>query len=360
MPLNQHHSHMVQSRTATRSSWQLVCVAVAGGIIGVAMIAVNLYTAARLEGHIRPSTPYADVFSKLDDPVDILFALGDGQGFVALARDPTLANLKAFRGSRDEASLRASRPLQGYLGWVFSVGRPQWAEEGVMVATVVGCSIAALGCALLLRRRRQSPWLALIVLELPGALAAIRQLGPELLGLGLVALALVARDEDRPWESVCLFALAGLARETYLLIPLVLAIRERRYLLPHIVWLGWTGVVWLRFGAWPPTIHLSGTRLLVFPFTGLARALPRLQFWPMTITLMILVPVLLIAVIQRRRQDPLTRFVAAYGVLSLFLNPVIWAWWASFSRVLLPMTAFGSIALLAPQMSEQTSEISRG
>jgi hypothetical protein len=339
---------MQPSPAANRLSRQLAYIALAGGIVGVAMIAVNLYTAARLEGHIRPSTPYADVFSKLNDPLDILFALGDGQAFVALARDPSLSNLTAFRDSRGEASLRASRPVQGYLGWVFSAGHPQWAEEGVMVATVVGCSIAALGCALLLRRRRQSPWLALMVLELPGALAAIRQLGPELLGFGLVALALVARDEDRLWASVCLFALAGLARETYLLIPLVLAIRERRYLLPHLVWLAWTGVVWLRFGAWPPTIHLSGTRLLVFPFTGLARALPQLQFWPMTIALMILVSVLLIAVIYLRRQDPLTRFVVAYGVFALFLNPVIWAWWASSSRVLLPMTAFALIALVTP------------
>ena len=350
---NWHHSRMQRSPAAIRSSRQLAYVAVAGGIVGVAMIAVNLYTAARLEGHILPSTPYADVFSKLDDPVDILFALGDGQAFVAVARDPTLSNLKAFRGVRGEAALRASRPLQGYLGWVFSAGHPQWAEEGVMIATAVGCSIAVLGCALLLRRRRQNPWLALLVLELPGALAGIRQLGPEGLGLGLVALALVARDEDRPWASVCLFALAGLARETYLLIPLVLAIRERRYLIPHVVWLAWTAVVWLRFGAWPPTVHLSGTRLLVLPFTGIARALPRLQFWPMTIALMILVPVLVIAVINRRRKDPLTRFVVAYGVLSLFLNPVIWAWWASLSRVLLPMTAFASIALLAPEMNEE-------
>ena len=337
---------MRSPRADKRSPRDLILIALVGVLLGGAILAINLYTAWRLENHILPSTPYADVFSKLDDPVDILFALGDGQAFLALARDPTLSHLDAFRNVRSEASLRASRPLQGYLGWVFSAGRPKWAEEGVVIATVLGCGIGVFGCALLLHRRRVNPWLALLVLELPGALAGIRQLGPEVLGLGLVAIALVTRDDDRPWVSVFLFALAGLARETYLLIPLLLAWRERKYLIAPATWLAWVLIVWARFGEFAPFVKQDQAGLLGAPFVGLARALPHLRFPVFTALVLTAIPLVAIVTWKKRRGDPLTPIVVAYALFAAFFSRRILLWWASFSRPLLPMTAFALIALL--------------
>ena len=300
-----------------------------------------------LIGHLR-GVPYVKGFEveTLHNPRDVLLALGDGMAFAALARDPTLSNLDAFRGERNEAALRSERPLEPYLGWIISGGDPDRARNGIVVATLLGAGFAVAATSELLRKRGKSPWFSLLFLLLPGSLASLRAFGPELMGFGFVALALVMDSEHRPWPAAVCFSLAGLSRETYLLVPLVLAVRQRRYLIPHIVWLLWTAVVWLRFDAWPPTIHLAGTRLLVVPLTGIARALPHLQFRALTIAVMTTVPVLVIAVLDRRRTDPLTRFVVVYGAFSLLLNPIIWVWWASFSRVLLPLFAFAGIALL--------------
>src|SRR5439155_22134266 len=153
----------------------------------------------------------------------------------------------------------------------------------------LGAGFAVAATSELLRQRRRSPWLALLLLLLPRSLASLPAFGPELMGFALVALALVFDSQRRTWPAVLCFSLAGLSRETYLLIPLVIAFRERRYLIPHFVWLAWTGVIWFRFGAWPPTIKLAGTRLLVPPLTGLEHALQRLQFRPLTVALMTLV-----------------------------------------------------------------------
>jgi hypothetical protein len=325
---------------------QVASLGLIAAFVGGAIVAVNLYVAHRLGTHVS-GTPYADVLVRLDDPLDILFALGDGQASVAIARDPTLSHVEVFRGANGEASLRASRPLQGYLGWIFSVGHPQWAEEGVLIATLFGCSFAVIGCGELFRRRKQSPWLGLLVLELPGSLAAIRQFGPEIIGLGLVALALVARDDDRPWLSVALFSLAGLARETYLLIPLLFAWRDRRLLIPHSIWFAWVCFVWLRFGTFGPLVNLHGSRLLVPPFSGLARAIPHLDFPLVTGFLLAFIPVTVILVWLKRGQDPLTPIVISYGIFAIFLSGAILDWWASFSRVLLPMTAFAMVALIS-------------
>ena len=310
-----------------------------------------------LIGHLS-GIPYVRGFEveTLHDPRDVLLALGDGMAFAALARDPSLSNLNAFRGDRNEAALRSERPLEPYIGWILSGGDPHRARSAIVVATLLGAGFAVAATSELLRQRGRSPWFALLLLLLPGSLASLRAFGPELMGFAFIALALVFDSQQRTWPAVLCFSLAGLSRETYLLIPLVLAIRERRYLIPHFVWLAWTAVVWFRFGAWPPTVHLAGTRLLVPPLTGLAHALSRLQFRPLTIALMTLVPVLVVAVLDRRRKDPLTRFVVAFGIFSLFLNRVIWVWWASFTRVLLPMFALALIALLGEDEHALTAE----
>lgn len=323
---------------------RLIPVAIAGLALGSLIILANLAVARRTVGHTK-GIPYANVFHRVDNPVDVLFALGDGQAFVALARDPTLSHPEAFLAGKDQAAFRAERPLQGYLGWLFSLGQARWAEEGVMIATIMGCSLAAAGCAELLRRRRLSPWLGLVVLELPGSLAAIRQFGPELLGLGLVCFGIASLDDERPWLAITLFTFAGLARETYLLVPLIYVLRDKRFLLPQVVWIGWVGAVWLRFGAFGPLANPEGTPLLTAPFVGLAHAVSQLKFAPVTASLIVVIPLLIFASLRRAPRDRLTHIALIYGVFAVFMGQSVWNWWASFSRPLLPLTAFALIAL---------------
>jgi hypothetical protein len=324
----------------------LAAVAALGFVVGSVVLGANLLIARRLAGHVS-GRPYASVFHRLDDPVDILFALGDGQANLALTRDPTLSHPNVFLGGKNEAAYRVERPLQGYLGWLFSLGQVRWAEEGLIIVTLIGCSVAACGCGELLRRRGLSPWLGLLVIEVPGALAAIRQVGPELLGMGLVCFGIIAAEDGEVWLAVGMFTLGGLARETYLVVPLVYVIKNRRFLFPHLVWIGWIAIVWLRFDALGPIAKIGGSRLFTWPLWGLIQSLPHLRFAAVTVPLIISVPMLSTLSIKFARRDPLTRIVMLYAITAIFMGQTVWTWWASFTRPLLPLFGFALVALAA-------------
>jgi len=309
-----------------------------------------------LVGHVS-GRPYPDVFNRLDDPVDILFALGDGQAYLALARDPTLSHPSVFLGGKEDAAYRAQRPIQGYLGWLFSLGQKRWAEEGLIIATLLGCSFAASACGEVLRRRGLTPWLGLLVIELPGALAGIRQLGPELLGLGLVCFGVLAAEDGDVWLAVGMFSLAGLARETYLIVPFVYLFKDRRFLIPFFAWIGWIALIWFRYGALGPTAHIGGSRLFTWPLWGLIQALPHLRFAAITVPLIFSIPVLCVFTVRLARRDPLSRLVVLYSIAAIFMGPTVWNWWASFTRPMLPLMAFALIALAADATRKRQADL---
>jgi hypothetical protein len=319
-------------------------IALAGLVLGGLIIAISVVQTRHLVGNIG-GDPYARVFDRLDNPLDILFALGDGQGFLAFARDPTLSHPEVF-AVRGEGAYRADRPVQGYLGWALSFGQKNWAEEGLIAATVLGCGLAAAACGELLRRRDLNPWLGLLLLILPGSIAGVRQFSPEVIGFGFVCLGLITADDERDWLSILFFSLAGLCRESYLIVPAFLIFRKsRRFAVPILAWLTWAVIVWNRFGIFGPTADVAGAKVLGLPFVGLIRAIPRLHFAGVTALVMATIPILVLACVRERRNDPFTAYVVAYGLLAIFLRYYSWLWWPSFSRPLLPLTAFALIAL---------------
>lgn len=323
---------------------RVIGIAFAGLILGGFIIAISVLQTRHLVGNIT-GDPYAHVFERLDDPLDILFALGDGQGFVAFARDPTLSHPEVFV-VRGEGAYRADRPMQGYLGWALSFGQKNWAEEGLIAATVLGCGMAVASCGELLRRRGRNPWLGLLLLLLPGSIAGIRQFSPEVIGFGFVCLGLITADDNRDWLSILFLSLAGLCRETYLIVPALLIFpKGRRFAVPILAWLAWALIVWSRFGTFGPTANVAGAKVLGLPFVGLIRAIPRLHFAPVTALVMATIPILVLACVRERRKDPFTAYVVAYGLLAIFLRYYSWLWWPSFSRPLLPLTALALIAL---------------
>src|SRR5439155_6159529 len=95
-------------------------------------------------------------------------------------------------------------------------------------------------------------------------------------------------------------------RETYLLVPFLFALKDRGYIMPIIMWLAWTGLVWVRFGAWGPTATLNGTHLLVPPFVGFLHALHGLQSLVLTLGCIVAIPALLLATLNFRKRDSLT------------------------------------------------------
>src|SRR5690606_32578433 len=151
----------------------------------------------------------------LDDPLELLLVQSDGQAFASLARDPSLARPAVFFTDA-EASYRAQRPLLPYAAWAVSLGRTGWVPPALAVLSAGGFGLAVAGLGALLADRGAPPALALLTLLLPGAYMALSYAGPEPLGLGLVAWALVAWDRERTAVAVALFVAAALCRETLL------------------------------------------------------------------------------------------------------------------------------------------------
>src|SRR5206468_1577088 len=161
------------------------------------------------------------------------------------------------------------------------------------------------------------------VLALPPALAAATSIGPEPLGLGLAAAGLAVWERNRSrWVAVALFTLAGLSRESLLLIPVVLAAREvlarrgwgtARLAIAPAVWVAWTGVIRARFGVWPWAAR--GGRLGAL-FSGLAHGLAHWHSWA-DVACFALAAVILVACASLRPRDPLAWIVVAYAVLAV-------------------------------------------
>jgi hypothetical protein len=145
------------------------------------------------------------------------------------------------------------------------------------------------------------------------------------------------------WLAVGLFAAAGLARETLLVVPVALLLAEawedrRRIpwpLLGSLVpYAGWLAVVRVHIGAWPKG-SVSG-RLSPVPFGGLAAAAGSWRRDEVLAGLVLLVLVGAGLVLGRDRR--LRLVVGANLALAAVLGEPVWARYLDFGRVLLPLT----------------------
>jgi ABC-type arginine/histidine transport system permease subunit len=183
----------------------------------------------------------------------------------------------------------------------------------------------------------------------PGVLAVLRTVGPEPLGCGLAVLA-IARWKTHRWQAVACFTLAVLCRETFLLVPLVLAVHglvsERRLrpqlplLVPPAVLAAWIGFMRLRTGAWPT--EASDGRVGM-GFSGLVEAADALD--PSDIAALLLFAAIAVAVVVRARTTVAGGIVLAHVLLASVLGEAVWLRWNDFGRVLLPLVVFGLLAL---------------
>jgi hypothetical protein len=154
-----------------------------------------------------------------------------------------------------------------------------------------------------------------------------------------------------------MFALAGLTRETYLLVPAALALTalRRRHLREVVTlassalpWLVWLVIVHARFGAWPTdsgqgSLGSGNPALTLVPFGGLVGALRHAELG--TVAPYAAVSGLLAIAALINRDDPLSKVVLIFGAFSAFLSEYVWSNWQFFARVLLPMYALGFVVL---------------
>jgi hypothetical protein len=284
------------------------------------------------------------------DALEVVVVEGDGQSFAAIARDPAMRRPGVFLPDRDVAAYRFQRPLWGYVAWIATLGRPSAIHDALVVLSVLAAGFAAGAAAVLIARRGGDPLIGAFVALTPGALAAYRQLTPELLaaGLALAGVAAWTGTTRRTVVASVLFAAAALGRETMLVVPLVLACttRDRRRRLacaaPFVVVAGWFALVRVRLDAWPWAA--AGGRLTA-PFVGLARSLDQWET-PFGNALAYGITVAVVVALFLWRRDELSAWLAlAFGAVGACMGVALWTRWDGVCRVLVPLYAFAVVAL---------------
>ncbi len=298
-------------------------------------------------------------------PVELFMNQGDGQIYAHGAQDPFVRHPERIRGGPSEQAYRLMRPMLGWTAWVASLGRPRLVAPALLWLMLVGAAaLTAVACALAARLGREPEW-GLLILLAPGMLLNVRLVGPETLGtalLGLGLLALWGRPDQRRWAIVC-FALAGLFRESFLAVPLVIALVDAwearadgarsslRTAAPLAVsavpFLTWVLALRGLTGSWP--LGSEDGRLSLVPFGGLVAGIGRWGVAEWTSGLLILVPALVALVVARDRR--LRVLIGAHLVYAASFGEVVWQTWIGFSRVLLPLSLLTYLVVLVGRRS---------
>ncbi len=332
-------------------------VLLAGGtalMVALAFTAVNLSRAEPPLSVAAEDLPYVTLYDLPEDRLQVLIFQGDGQAFAALAQDPLLKRPEVFNEGAPEASYRAQRPLLGWLAWLTSGGQAALVPAVLVAWALVGFTVLAVAAAVVAGWRNCSPTLAVVAALTPGALITIDYIGPEALGTAVALLAVGLWGRDRPSLVIVagLLTAAALARETLLLVPLVMGIREllsehrsmRRLVAlgaPAVVYLMWVALVRARVGALPTD---AGEGRLALPLTGLINVVGGWR--PIDIACLALGVALVVATLIRRRVDLFALIPLAYAAFALVMGETVWWRFEDFSRVLLPMYVFAVVALL--------------
>jgi len=291
----------------------------------------------------------------------------DGQFVYYIARDP----LHAAPFLTPPAH-RYRRIVYPVLAWALSGGGNLELLPWVMpLINVVAVAVAAGALAELLARYGANPWYALTLLAYIGTLFAARANLNEPLAIALALAGWLLCEQKRLWPALLLFALAGLAKELGLVIPLGLAAWDliakkwRRAALLAVVssapYLLWSFFLNQTFGAathliTPVFIPFAGfvylddpaSRVVVVAWVllpviagSLAAALDlrRQELWAGRGQLIFLVAAqaALIATMPRFTwPDPLAIFRTAMGTVAVLL-----VWLAAYHRRWLPYAAGG-------------------
>jgi hypothetical protein len=263
----------------------------------------------------------------------------DGQFFLYIAQDPLRAKYYI-----DDPGYRYGRIVYPLLARGLALGKQGTIPFMLVAINVVAVAAGTFALGALLRRRRRSPWFALVFALYPGVVVAVERDLSEALayGLALCAVAVFDRGSDRDLvASSALFALAALTRETTILFAIVclgiLVARDRgirralpfaaAVLLPYAFYREvliprWIGNPATPREALPTSVPLSGVAHL-YPFYGDV---------PIQLSSIVVPGVLCFALalwaLLRRRWD--------IGVLALAANTLVFV-------VLLPSSAFADI-----------------
>jgi|GEM_PF-2474186 len=282
-----------------------------------------------------------------------LVAKMDGHTFAEIALDPTMADTPdSYFGDHANAAYRSSRPVQGWVDYVASLGgqRPLLAPA-ILVLTAVTLGAALLAVADLARASgRRVRGLGLVVAT-PACIAAIAYPGIcEPLAIALACAGIAAWLRSQPWLAVALLTGAALTRETMLVVPLGLGLAylvQRRtpfgalkLAVPAVAYGAWITLVHARLGAWPSDYGQTGGL-----FVGFSEGFPH---WHPAEWAAALLLVGSAAVVALRGTTWMRAVSLLYVPLLAVANYQVWWVWLGFGRVAILLPVFALICLGTP------------
>jgi hypothetical protein len=310
----------------------------------------------------NPATrAYAAAFDHPQTHAETLIDGMDGQAYGQIALDPTMAHAAAEFGSPADAAYREARPAYAWAAFLPSAGGgPAHVAAALLVLSVLSVAALAAATAALARRAGRPPMVGALVALLPGAaITVFAPGGAEAFGCALAIAGLVLWLDRRYAGAIALLSLAALTRETLLLFPLVLAgcelwsrrnLLAARLVIPFAVYGVWIGVVYSRVGALPSS---AGQGRLDWPLVGLFRALA--NWSPMSIEVAAGIAALALLAIARLHHPALRLLLIAHLAFAPLMGELVWLSWKDFSRVLLPVTILGIVALWPAGATSATS-----
>jgi len=301
----------------------------------------------------------------------------DGQFYYYLARDPLLR--ASDPGSfLDRPAYRYARVLYPLLAWAAALGQASaipWMLLGVSLGAVVIGTVAAVDVVRLLGASR---WLALVFAFSPAVMVGLVADLTEPTTFALVAIGVALHLRGRHRAAGWTLALATLARETSLLVPLgffLHAVWRRQwressaYALPQAVPAAWYLWIWARFGVLPaaqapPNFGLPfsgaiyragvllGWQVPLLGETAPASPFPELVFVGLSVAVILLG---LTRLILHRDVFSLQLWLQAAAMFST--AALVWEALISYGRVLGLLYLFLGLALLAARVPPEGCSI---
>jgi hypothetical protein len=295
----------------------------------------------------------------------------DGQWFFYIAHDPFLRapDPETFL---DLPAYRYARILYPLLAWMLALGQPAALPWSLLAVNYLAALVGTVACIDLLRQLGASRWLALAYAFSPpvliGVTASLAE--PTALALAVAGIALALRG--RHWPAGIVLALAVLAREPSILLPVGFGLyalarldwrRAVAYLLPLAAPIAWHLWIWVKVGVLPSAQSPSNFGI---PFGGAYYRLGLILGWhpPMLgetappnsplleaaviVTSVGIILVGLTKVLERR--DVFAWLLWLQAALALGTGPMVWADLYSYGRVLgLLYVAYGLMVMTNPR-----------
>lgn len=251
--------------------------AAVGLLVLVALIAVDIHLrgADNPVSLIQPGTkgPSTELFEQdfpdLDQPNDKGL---DGQQYYAIARDPL--HLDETAQHLDHPRYRFQRPLLPVTAWALHpTGGGMPLVAALVFVSFLGIAVLAMAAGGLSMALRGPPWVAAIVVLLPGSYWSLRVTVSDAMAVGLALAAILLAARDRRAWAIAVGVLAVLAKEPAILILLGWSISRRTRkdalltVIPGAVVVAW--MAWLN-SQLPPDLPRS--KDIGPPFEGFVKA----------------------------------------------------------------------------------------